>query len=192
MAKRTTIESEKQPTGKEIRLPAKTTIKTFDAVFDDVKGTVDTANEALKTAADEAKAKHLNLWAYKTAKKLYDDFHAAENDALAAEKLAIKLSNFDECRKYFGLDEIANLQGRLFGEGEIGAGGKVTDVNGVEREVDEDGEPDPRPSHLRREGASAATVEPDAPLRPNPVQDLAEKTGAKVQPIDQVGRGKPH
>lgn len=180
MGKRTTIESEKQPTGKEIRLPAKATIKTFSSVFDDVKETIDGANEQLKTAADEAKAKHLNLWAYKTAKKLYDDFHAAENDALAAEKLAIKLSNFDECRKYFGLDEIANLQGRLFGEGAIGSA--------PPRESDEDGEPDMRPDHLRQPGASAAS---------NPVADLAAKAGAKTQggddPLDQVGRGsKPH
>ena len=184
MGKRTSIESEKQPTGKEVRLPAKTTIKTFNSVFDEVKETVDGANEELKTAADEAKAKHLNLWAYKTAKKLYDDFHAAENDALAAEKLAIKLANFDECRKYFGLDEIANLQGRLFGEGEIGS---KTDVNGVPREVDEDGEEDPRPSHLRRPGASAASA----------VQEMAEKAGATIPPKDDpmnsVGRGpKPH
>lgn len=183
MGKRTTIEFEKQPTGKEIRIPAKTTIKTFNSAFDEAKNTIDDANEQLKKDADEAKSKHLNLWAFKTTKKLFDDYHAAENPALAAEKLAVKLANLDECRKHFGLDELANLQGRLFGEGEMGTGGKVKDVNGVEREKDEDGEDDPRPSHLRQPGASAA---------PNPVQEMAEKAGAKVLPIDQVGRGKPN
>lgn len=181
MGKRTTIESEKQPTGKEIRLPAKATIKTFSSVFDDVKETIDGANEQLKTAADEAKAKHLNLWAFKTCKKLFDDFHAAENEALAAEKLAIKLANFDECRKHFGLDEIANLQGRMFAEGEIGGTPK--------REVDEDGVPDQRPDYLRQPGASAAE-----PKKSNPVADLAAKSGATPRgsgdgDIDQVGRG---
>jgi hypothetical protein len=178
MGKRTTIESEKQPTGKEIRLPAKSTVKTFDNAFTEAKETIDDANAGLKTAADEAKSKHLNLWAFKTVRKLFDDFHAAENEALASEKLAIKLAQFDELRKSYKLDELANLQGRLFGEGEIGSK--------PERAVDEDGELDMRPDHLRQPGASAASV----------VQDLAAKSGAKTSdgadPLDQIGRGKPN
>lgn len=189
MAKRTTVESEQQPTGKEIRLPADATIKTFNGEFCEVQETVDDANERLKDAAEIAKKKHLNLWAFKVCQKLYTDLKSAKNEALASEKLAIKLAQLDKMRKYFKLDELAGLQGRMFGEGEIGAGGKVTDVNGVERGVDEDGEPDVRPSHLRQPNASAAS---DDSSKPNPVRDLAEKTGAKVQPIDQVGRGKPH
>jgi hypothetical protein len=183
MGKRTTMESEKQPTGKEIRLAAKATVKTFDSAFSEAKETIDQANEDLKTAAGEAKSKHLNLWAFKTVRKLFDDFHGAENEALASEKLAIKLAQFDELRKQYKLDELAGLQGRLFAEGEIGGS---EDVNGVPREVDEDGEDDPRPTHLRRPGASAASV----------VQDLAAKSGAKTSddpdPIDGIGRGKPH
>lgn len=180
MGKRTSVESEQQPSGKEIRIPAKTTIKTFNAAFDEAQETIDDANEQLKKDADEAKKKHLNIWAYKTCKKLFDDFHKAENEPLASHKLAVKLANLDECRKHFGLDEIANLQGRLFGEGEIG--------NKPGRQTDEDGEPDMRPDHLRQPGASAAS---------NPVADLAAKAGAKTQsgedPITQVGRGpKPH
>lgn len=182
MGKRTTIESEQSATGKEIRTPADMTVKVFNSTFDDVKETVDTANDELKTAADEAKKKHLNLWAFKTAKKLFDDFRSAKNSAIAAEKLAVKLANFDKLRKYFKLDEHANLQGRMFAEGEIGSK--------PARTADEDGEPDMRPDHLRQPGASAASV----------VQDLATKTGAKMNtsgsgddPLDQVGRGpKPH
>lgn len=172
MAKRTSIESEQQPSGKEIRIPADSTIKTFNTEFCEAKETVDEANEKLKDAADIAKKKHLNLWA---CQKLYETFKSAENEALASEKLAIKLAQFDKLRKYFKLDELAGLQGRLFGEGEIGSDPK--------RELDEDGEPDPRPTHLRQPGASAAS---------NPVSDIAAKAGAKTSgadPIENVGRG---
>ena len=179
MAKRTSIESEKQPSGKEIRIPADTTIKSFNSAFCDVKETVDGANEELKDAADVAKKKHLNLSAFKTAQKLYDSFQNAKNQSIAAEKLAAWLANFDKLRKYFKLDEHANLQGRMFAEGEIGGGGGDTDEE-PGREVQEDGEPDDRPRHLRQPGASAA----------GHVQDLAAKAGAKTSdPIDQVGRG---
>lgn len=181
MAKRTSIESEQQPTGKEIRIPADQTIKSFNSAFCDVKETVDGANEELKDAADIAKKKHLNLSAFKTAQKLAEAFHAAKNQSIAAEKLATWLANFDKLRKYFKLDEHANLQGRMFGEGEIGS----KPEGEPERELDEDGEPDPRPTHLRQPGASAASA------KPNPVADLAAKSGAKTQgdPIDKVGRG---
>lgn len=180
MGKRTTIEADKQATDKAIRIPAKSTIKAFNGAFNEAKETIDEANEQLKKDADEAKAKHLNLWAFKVCKKLYDDFHAAENEVLASQKLAVKLANLDECRKHFDLDGIANLQGRLFGEGPIGST--------PERETDEDGEPDMRPTHLRQPGASVTNV--------NPVADLAAKSGAKTQasdPLSQVGRGsKPN
>ena len=173
MPKRTTIETEQQPAGKEIRIPADNVIKTFSSTFDDVKSTVDEANEELKEAADEAAKKHLVLSPFKAAKKLHDDFKAAKNQAIAGEKLARYLAHFDHYRKFFKLDELANLQGRLFGVGEIGAK--------PPRETDEDGEPDMRPDHLRQPGASAANV----------VQDLAAKTGAKTStdPIEQIGRG---
>lgn len=178
MAKRTTIEADKEPSGKEIRIPADNTVKVFNSTFDDVRSTVDDANDELKTAANEAKKKHLNLSAFKDVKKLYDAFQRAKNQSIAAEKLAGYLANFDRLRKYFKLDEKANLQGRMFAEGEIGTK--------PPREADEDGEPDLRPDHLRQPGASAASV----------VQDLAAKTGAKTSdganPIDQVGRGKPN
>ncbi len=180
MAKRTTMESDQQPSGKEIRIPADSTIKSFNSTFCDVKETVDGANEELKDAADIAKKKHLNLSAFKTAQKLYEGFKNAKNQSIAAEKLATWLANFDKLRKYFKLDEHANLQGRMFGEGEIG-GEQSSDDGEPPRGEDEDGEPDMRPGYLRQPGASAA---------PNPVQELAEKTGAKTQPINQVGRGK--
>ncbi len=180
MAKRTTIEADKQPSGKEIRIPADGTIKTFNAEFCEVQETVDDANTRLKDAADIAKKKHLNLSAFKTAQKLYDAFKNAKNQSIAAEKLAAWLANFDKLRTYFKLDEHANLQGRMFAEGEIGSA--------PPRSTDEDGEPDMRPDHLRQPGASAASG------KPNPVADLAAKSGAKTQgdgnsPIDQVGRG---
>jgi hypothetical protein len=174
MPKRTTIEADREPSGKEIRIPADTTIKSFNSTFDDVKETVDGANESLKDAADSAKKKHLNLPAFKDVKKLYDAFNRAKNQSIAAEKLAGYLANFDKLRKYFKLDEKANLQGRMFAEGEIGGE--------PPREADEDGEPDVRPRHLRQPGASAASH----------VQDLAAKAGAKTSdtdPINQVGRG---
>lgn len=173
MAKRTTIESEKQPTGKEIRVPAAQTIKTFTSTFDHVQEVVNEANDDLKEAAKDAKGKFLNLSAFKVAKKLSDGFHKAKNQSIAGEKLAAFLANFDELRKYFKLDQHANLQARMFGVGEIGVK--------PERETDEDGEPDMRPDHLRQPGASAAG---------NPVADMAAKAGAKTSdPIDRVGRG---
>lgn len=186
MAKRTTIDSEQQPSGKEIRLPADTTIRAFNSEFCEAQEIVDEANEHLKDAADIAKKKHLNIWAFKICQKLFDDCKNAKNEALAAEKLAVKLAQFDKMRKYFKLDELAALQGRMFAEGEIGGSGDEP-----EREIQEDGEPDDRPRHLRQPGASAA---------PNPVADLAAKAGATMpdsspdNPINQVGRGgsKPH
>ena len=123
MAKRTSIESEQQPAGKEIRLPADSTIKTFNSAFCEAQETVDGANEQLKDAADIAKKRHLNVWAFKICQKLYDDVKNAKNEALASEKLAVKLAQLDKIRKYFKLDELANLQGRMFAEGEIGAKG---------------------------------------------------------------------
>jgi hypothetical protein len=180
MAKRTTIESEQQPSGKEIRLPADSTIKVFNSEFCDVQETVDEANVRLKDAADVATKKHLNLWAFKVCQKLYDDLKSAKNEALASEKLAIKLAQFDKMRKYFKLDELAGLQGRMFGEGEIG-GSVDKDDEEPPRETQADGLPDDRPRHLRQPGASAT----------NAVRDLAAKSGAKTNddPIDKVGRG---
>lgn len=176
MAKRTTIESDKQATGKEIRVPTDSTVKTFNSTFDSVKETVDEANTQLKDAGEIAKKKHLNLSAYKVAKKLYDSFKSAKNESIAAEKLASWLAGFDKLRTFFELDQHANLQGRMFAEGEIGAK--------PARERDEDGEEDPRPDHLRQPGASVAS---------NPVADIAAKAGAKTtggdDAIDQVGRG---
>lgn len=186
MGKRTSIETDQKPSGKEIRTPDKQTIKVFNSTFDDVKATVDDANKDLQESAKTAKSKHLNISAFKVSKGLFDGFRNAKNPSIASEKLAAWLANFDALRDYFELDKHANLQGRFLKPGVIG------DVNGVPREKDEDGELDPRPSHLRQPGASAA--EP----RPNPVADLAAKSGAKTQgdgekPIDQVGRGsKPH
>jgi hypothetical protein len=181
MAKRTAIESEKQPTGKEIRTPADTTIKVFNTTFDDVKGTVDEANKDLQKSAQDAKSKHLNISAFKVVKGLADAFKNAKNPSIASEKLAGWLANFDKLREYFKLDEHANLQGRFLKPGVIGD---------PPREKDEDGVVDMRPSYLRQPGASAVE-----PARPNPVADLAAKAGAKTQgddPIDRVGRGPEH
>jgi hypothetical protein len=186
MGKRTSIESEQQPAGKEIRLPADSTIKTFNSAFCEAQETVDGANEQLKDAADIAKKRHLNVWAFKICQKLYDDVKNAKNEALASEKLAVKLAQLDKIRKYFKLDELANLQGRMFAEGEIGAKGGEPP-----RERDEDGEEDPRPRHLRQPGASAASAEPGAAAKA--VQDLAAKSGATLPDanLDKIGRGKP-
>jgi hypothetical protein len=177
MGKRTTVESDQQPSGKEIRIPADTTIKVFNSTFDEVKETIDGANDDLKTAAGEAKKKHLSLSAFKDVKKLYDMFRKAKNQSIASEKLAAYLANFDVLRKYYKLDEKANLQSRLLPAGEIGAEA-------------EDGQADMRPSHLRQPGASVTSL--------NPVQELAAKTGATMPGgqddlLGKVGRGnKPH
>lgn len=174
MPKRTTVERE-EPTGKEIRRPADTTIKVFNFEFDNAKETVDEANDGLKEAAKTAKSKHLHIQSFKVAKMLFEK--AKDGEAQAAERLAVWLANFDKYREYFKLDALANLQGRMFGEGEIGAA--------PAREADEDGEPDMRPDHLRQPGASAAGI----------VQDLAAKTGAKTSDEDnitKIGRGKTH
>lgn len=175
--KKTTTESGKEATGKEIRRPNDTTLKNFNAAFNQAHEEIDEANKDLKEAASTAAGKHLHLPSFKVVKGLYDKF--GDGEAKNAEKLALWLANFDKAREYFKLDELANLQGRMFGEGEIGSGPKAGD-GAPEPDEDED----LRPRHLRQPGASAASV----------VQDLAAKTGAKTQPeepLDKVGRGAP-
>jgi hypothetical protein len=177
MAKKTVTESGEAPTGKEIRVPADSTIKSFNVAYNSAGEEMDTVKETLKDASDIAKKKFLHMPSFKVVKTLFDNL--GDGDAKNAEKLAVWLANFDKFRKYYKLDELANLQGRMFAEGEIGSK--------PPREPDEDGEPDMRPDHLRHTDASAAS---------NPVRDMAEKAGAKtsnVTPIDHVGRGpKPH
>lgn len=189
MGKRTSIESEQQATGKEIRLPADSTIKTFNSEFCEVQETVDEANDRLKDAADIAKKKHLNVWAFKVCQKLFDDVKNAKNEALASEKLAVKLAQFDKMRKYFKLDELAGLQGRMFAEGEIGSTPKGDDEDEIEASEDDK---DLRPRHLRQPGASVTSAEPDAAAKA--VQDLAARTGASLRTdeadVAKVGRGK--
>lgn len=178
MAKKTTTESGEQPTAKEIRLPADTTIKVYNSAFTEATEAMDATKEELKDASDIAKKKHLHMPSFKVAKTLYDNW--GDGDAKSAEKLAVWLANFDKYRKYFKLDELASLQGRMFGEGEIGSKSETEEEDSGEQEEDL------RPRHLRQPGASAASV----------VQDLAAKSGAKTSddpdPIDGVGRGKPH
>lgn len=173
MAKEAKTESGKEPTGKEIRLPSKITMREFNEALTDYVESVEDARDILAKAQEQAVAKQLLAKPFKLAKKLYDDVKAAKNESIAAEKLAQFLAHFDEARKFFKLDELANLQGRMFAEGPIN--GKPP------RERDVDGEPDMRPDHLRQPGASAASV----------VQDLAAKTGAKTSddPLSKVGRG---
>ena len=187
MGKRTTIEKEDSPSGKEIRTPANPTIKTFNSVYDEVNETITGANDELKAAADVAKKKHLGIAAYKAVKKLYDGYQKAKNQSIAAEKLATFLANFDKLREYFKLDDLANLQGRMLAVGEIGSSGEEKPSSDDDElppsdEADEDAK-DFRPSYLKQPGASVTS---------NPVQDLADKAGAKTSgatPIDQVGRG---
>lgn len=168
----------KQPTGKEIRIPSKGTIKSFESAKDSAAETIDDAKKELQDAIDIAKKGHLEVAPFNLAKKLHDDVHNAKNQGIAIEKLARWLAHFDEYRKHFKLDELANLQGRMFGEGEIGGNPEEPP-----READEDGEPDMRPNHLRQPGASAAAH----------VQQLAAKAGVTPRPDDEqlknVGRG---
>lgn len=175
--------SGQEPTGKEIRLASKQTMRVFNEAQTDADETITDARDVLKKSAEEAKKKHLNIPAFKQAKKLYDGFKTAEDESKAADKLARWLAHFDEARKFFKLDELANLQGRLFGTGEIGGEKSEEPPRGT----DEDGEPDLRPRNLRQPGASAAEH----------VQSLAAKAGATTagapRPDDDalknVGRG---
>ena len=193
MGKRTTIEKEDSPSGKEIRTPANPTIKTFNSTYDAVNETIIGANDKLKLAADVAKKKHLGIAAYKAVKKLYDGYQKAKNQSIAAEKLATFLANFDKMREYFKLDELANLQGRMLKVGEIGSSGEpVADEDESEHPDpdatdDDDDAKDFRPGYLKQPGASVTSGDP------NPVRELADKAGAKIpgNPIDQVGRGQP-
>lgn len=189
MGKRTSIETESAPSGKEIRTPATQTIKNFNVEFDAASETIDGANSDLKEAAIVAKKKHLHLKAFKDVKKLYDSLKKAKNESIAAERLAAYLANFDWLRKHFKLDQLANLQGRMLKTGEIG-GDEAEDAPDDEHpepdaENDDDAK-DFRPNYLKQPDASVTST--------NPVQELADKSGAKtsgVQPIDQVGRGQP-
>lgn len=176
-----------EPTGKEIRLPAVTTIRSFNSAVDSAQETIDDAREDLNESKAAAQKNHLLPKPFKLAKDLHDAVKEAKNQSTAAEKLAQYLAHFDHYRKHFKLDELANLQGRMFATGPIGE--RANDEPA--REVD--GEEDPRPRHLRQPGASAADA----------VKDLAAKAGATVRPDDEqlgkVGRGpdeaptgKPH
>ena len=183
MAKKTTTASGHEPTGKEIRTPADSTIKVFNVAYNTAGEEIDTVKETLKDASDIAKKKFLHMPSFKVVKTLFDNW--GDGDAKNAEKLAVWLANFDKYRKYYKLDELGNLQGRMFGEGEIGGNPESDDSEEIP-----DGEEDLRPRHLRQPGASVTSDQPK-----NPVQEMAEKSGAKtssVTPIDQVGRGKPH
>lgn len=181
MPKKLTTESGEAPTGKEIRLPSDNTLKSFNSAYTGAVETIDEAKQELKDAADVAIGKHLYLPAFKVVKGLYD--RLGDGEAKNAEKLAMWLAHFDKYRKYYKLDELANLQGRLFGEGEIGG----------EAEAGEDGEKDLRPRHLRQPGASVTSAEVSPAV--NAVRDLATKTGATLtnpdeDPVNKVGRGK--
>lgn len=185
--KKTTTADGKEPTGKEIRLANKTTMRAYNEAVTDKIDAVDEAAERLKDAKDVAKKGHLEPRPFELAKKLHDDVRTAKNESIAAEKLARFLAHFDEARKFFKLDELANLQGRMFAAGPIGESSDDGEGDEPPRETQPDGEPDDRPRHLRQPGASAASA----------VQDLAAKSGANLPkdgpgPIDQVGRGKPH
>jgi hypothetical protein len=179
MARNTKTAEGKEPTGKEIRLASKQTMRAFNEAKSEADETITDARDILKKASDEAEKKHLHTPAFKTAKKLYDSFKLAEDESVAADNLARWLAHFDEARKFFKLDELANLQGRLFGTGEIGGEPRPP-------ETDEEGEKDLRPRHLRQPGASAAEH----------VQELAAKAGVSARPdenaLKNVGRGPEH
>lgn len=178
-----------EPTGKEIRLPAVGTMRSFTSAVDAAQEAIEDAREDLGESKAAAQKNHLLPKPFKLAKDLHDAVKEAKNQSTAAEKLAQYLAHFDHYRKHFKLDELANLQGRMFATGPIGekADGEPA------RELDEDGEEDPRPRHLRQPGASAAQA----------VKDLAEQAGATTRPddgnLDKLGRGpddtptgKPH
>lgn len=178
--KRTTTESGAEPTGKEIRLPAVGTMRSFGSAMDAAAETVEDAKKDLGESREAAVKNALLPKPYKLAKDLHDAVKDAKNESIAAEKLAQFLAHLDHYRKFFKLDELANLQGRMFKTGPIG-----TKAEEPPRETQEDGEPDDRPRHLRQPGASAAEA----------VKGLAEKAGATMRAdesnLGSVGRGKP-
>lgn len=186
----------KEPTGKEIRLASKQTMRTFNEAQTDADEAIVDARDVLKKAAEEAKKKHLTIPAFKAAKKLYDGFKIAEDESKAADKLARWLAHFDEARKFFKLDDLANLQGRLFGTGEIGGNEAEADAAEEAAEAAEadtpDDQKDLRPRHLRQPGASVTS---DTSASDH-VKALAAKAGASTSPrpdddsLKNVGRGK--
>lgn len=177
MAGKKTTTSGAEPTGKEIRLPAAGTMKSYGSAVDAAQETIDDARKDLGESRDAAVKNHLLPKPYKLAKDLRDAVKSAKNESIAAEKLAQFLAHFDHYRKHFRLDELANLQGRLLPTGPIGERSEPG------RDVDEDGEEDPRPRHLRQPGASAAAA----------VQEMAEKAGVTPRAdegnLGKVGRG---
>lgn len=188
MAGKKTTATGEEPTGKAIRVPQVGTMKTYNSAANEVANTIDGAREELKDAGDIAKKAHLFIPAFNVAKGLHDGVKDAKNESIAAEKLAKWLVQFDHARKFFKLDELANLQGRLFPVGPIGSG---SDDDAPPRDTDEDGEPDMRPDHLRQPGASVTSAEPSAAQRA--VEELAAKAGATPRADDDslkgVGRG---
>lgn len=178
--KSTTTAAGEKPTEKEIRIPSKGTMRVYNEALTECIEAKNDAAENLKDATAVAKKGHLHPAAFKAVKALYDAVKTAKNESIAAEKLARYLAQFDEARKFFRLDELAKLQGRMFGVGEIGGDG---DPDEPGRELQEDGEPDDRPRHLRQPGASAA----------DHVRALAEQTGASQRADEEhlkgVGKG---
>jgi len=176
--KKTTTADGAEPTGKEIRLPSAGTVRAFNSAVDTASDVIDDAKKELGESREAAVKGHLLPKPFKLAKDLHDGVKSAKNESIAAEKLAQYLAHFDHYRKHFKLDELANLQGRLLPTGPIGAG-----TEEPPRELDEDGEEDPRPRHLRQPGASASEH----------VRALADKAGVSPRPdegnLNQIGRG---
>lgn len=188
--KKTTTATGEEPTGKEIRLPAVGTMRSFNNAVNTAQEAIEEAREDLGESKAAAQKNHLLPKPFNLAKSLHDAVKDAKNESTAAEKLAQFLAHFDHYRKHFKLDELANLQGRMFKTGPIG---EKAENGEPTREVDEDGEEDLRPRHLRQPGVSAAAA----------VQDLAAKAGATVRPdedqlkglgrgADDAPPGKPH
>lgn len=181
--KKATTASGEEATGKEIRLPAVGTMKSFGSAIDAAAETIDDAKKDLSESREAAMKNALLPKPYQLAKNLRDAVKSAKNESIAAEKLAQFLAHFDHYRQFFKLDELANLQGRMFKTGPIGSG-KPAAAEDAPRETDEDGEQDLRPRHLRQPGASAAEA----------VRELAERSGASTRPdegnLDKLGRGR--
>lgn len=159
MVKKTSVEEPKPGTADDSSVAIKR--KSYDDLVGKVanaNGTMDTARQRKsELIADAVSNQNLHKTAFAWVMKL------RKMDPVKRNELLFHFDVYCEFEKFAREDLLQDRGGE-------------PDVNGVKRGVDEDGEPDLRPTHLRQPGASAS-------------DDAVNKI--KEDALSKVGRGNP-